>query len=117
MDLLIGYLLLGGVLATSALVTAGLLWRYASTGQLSTTDAVSGMNLAEFVAYEFKLTAQGQVRPRLLINLGIVVLLLTPYARVLASVLYFGLGLKNWKYTLFTGFVLTVLSYSLFVRS
>ena len=42
-------------------------------------------------------------------------LLLTPYVRVLASLLYFAFAARNWKYALFTGFVLAVLSYSLFL--
>jgi uncharacterized membrane protein len=40
----------------------------------------------------------------------------TPYVRVLASLFYFAVVARNWKYTLFTGFVLTVLTYSLFLR-
>jgi len=47
-------------------------------------------------------------------NVGLAVLMLTPYARVLASVLYFALVERSAKYTIFTGFVLAVLTYSLF---
>jgi hypothetical protein len=36
--------------------------------------------------------------------------------RVLASMLYFLLAARNWKYTVFTAFVLTILTYSLFLR-
>jgi len=43
-------------------------------------------------------------------------LLLTPYARVLASMLYFALVERNRKYTAFTTFVLLTLTYSLFLR-
>jgi len=46
------------------------------------------------------------------LGLGIVVLMLTPYVRVLASVLYFGL-VRNPKYLLITFFVLIVLTASL----
>jgi uncharacterized membrane protein len=42
--------------------------------------------------------------------------MLTPYLRVVASVVYFMAGLRNWKYAVFTGFVLAVLTYSLFLR-
>ena len=42
--------------------------------------------------------------------------MLTPYVRVAASMLYFGIAEHNWKYTLFTLFVFTVLTYSLFLR-
>ncbi|MGZ3606158.1 MAG: DUF1634 domain-containing protein, partial [Thermodesulfobacteriota bacterium] len=57
-----------------------------------------------------------ELRPRVMINMGIAVLMLTPFVRVLASVFYFAFAERNWKYTLFTGFVLGVLTYSLFLR-
>jgi uncharacterized membrane protein len=53
------------------------------------------------------------LRPRLLVNLGIGVLLLTPYVRVLASLVYFATVERDPKYALFTAFVLAVLTYSL----
>jgi len=56
------------------------------------------------------------LRPRLFLNMGIAILMLTPFVRVLASVFYFAFAERNWKYTLFTGFVLSVLIYSLFLR-
>ena len=50
----------------------------------------------------------------MLVNLGIAVLLLTPYVRVLMSMLYFVFVERNLKYALFTGFVLAMLTYGLF---
>jgi uncharacterized membrane protein len=116
MDVLVGYILLGGVLLSMALITAGLLWKYIQSGGVRLEYELAGMNLFQFVVSEIHLTALGQVRPRLLINMGIVVLMLTPFFRVLASVVYFLVVLKNWKYTLFTLFVLLVLTGSLFLR-
>lgn len=116
MDVLVGYILLGGVLLSMALITAGLLWKYIQSGGVRLEYELAGMNLFQFVVSEIHLTALGQVRPRLLINMGIVVLMLTPFFRVLASVVYFLVVLKNWKYTVFTLFVLLVLTGSLFLR-
>lgn len=65
---------------------------------------------------DIRQVAADAVRPRLLINLGIAALMLTPYVRVLASMLYFAFIERNGKYTLFTGFVFAVLTYSLFLR-
>ena len=42
--------------------------------------------------------------------------MLTPYVRVLVSILYFAFSERNWKYALFTGFVFSVLTFSLFLR-
>ncbi len=49
------------------------------------------------------------------ITLGIVVLILTPYIRVIASVIYFGIR-KDYKYVIITLFVLTALTISLYLH-
>jgi len=116
MDEVVGYVLLGGVLLSLALVASGLAWEWFARGSLALDYRLTGMNLFEFVVEEIRLAMHGAVRPRLLVNFGIVVLMLTPFLRVLASVVYFAAFLKNWKYTLFTSFVLIVLTYSLFLR-
>ena len=116
MDEWVGYILLCGVLLSMALITVGLVWRYAKTGDVASDYQISGMNMADFALTEFRAVRAGDFRPRLFINLGIVVLMLTPFFRVAVSVIYFMFALKNWKYTLFTAFVLAVLTYSLFLR-
>lgn len=116
METLIGFLLLGGVLLSLAFLLSGLTWQWVTTGCLGLDYTIAGMNVFQFVVADVRQLASASVRPRLLLNLGIGVLLLTPYARVLASMFYFAVVERNWKYTLFTGFVLCVLSYSLFLR-
>lgn len=116
MDTLVGYILLDGVLASLALIVTGLFWRWLKTGQLWLDYQISGMNLFQLVVEEFRLAGHGAVRPRLFINLGIAVLMLTPFLRVMASVVYFMIVLNNRKYTFFTLMVLLVLTYSLFLR-
>ncbi len=116
MDVLVGYILQTGVLLSMALVGAGLAWTWLRTGGLVLVYRITGMNLFEFTVYEVRLALHGTFGPRLLVNLGITTLMLTPFVRVAASVVYFVIVLKNWKYTLFTAFVLAVLTYSLFLR-
>ena len=116
MDTLVGYILQDGVLLSLGLIAAGLVWVWLRTGRLALNYNIVGMNLFEFVAEEVHLAVHGAVRPRLLVNLGIAVLMLTPFIRVAASVVYFMGVLRNWKYTFFTAVVLTVLTYSLFLR-
>lgn len=116
METMIGYLLLVGVLTSAALLLGGLAWHWAVTRQLGVMYTVAGMNVFQFVVAEVRQVFAGDVRPRLLISLGIAMLMLTPYLRVLVSMVYFALDARNWKYTLFTGFVLSVLTYSLFLR-
>ena len=116
MDALVGYVLAGGVLTSAALVVAGLLWRWIRTGQLGVDYTIAKMNLFQFVVADVNNVIEGALRPRLLVSLGIAVLLLTPYVRVLASLVFFLFVEHNWKYSVFTGFVLAVLTYSLFLR-
>jgi len=116
MEVVVGYILLGGVLVSVALVVAGLIWHWAATGHLGLEYALAGMNFFQFVLADIRQVAADAFRPRLLVNLGIAVLLLTPYARVFASMVYFAFVERNRKYTMFTGFVFAVLTYSLFLR-
>ncbi len=116
MDVLVGYILLGGVLLSMLLIVIGLVWKYIESGGVRLDYELAGMNLFQFVISEVHIAVLGEIRPRLLINMGIVVLMLTPFFRVLASMVYFFMVLKNWKYTVFTLFVLLVLTGSLFLR-
>jgi len=116
MEILIGYILLVGVLLSAALLAIGFIWRWERSGNLRFQHAIVGMNFFEFVLTSLRQMASHDLRPRVMVNMGIAVLMLTPFVRVLASVFYFALVQRNWKYTLFTGFVLSVLTYSLFLR-
>jgi len=116
MDVLVGYILLVGVLTSISLIIIGVIWHYAATGDLGLNYSISGMNLFQFVSSELRQIRHFSLRPRLFVNLGIATLLLTPYIRVMASVLFFAFGEKNYKYTVFTAIVYCVLTYSLFLR-
>ena len=116
MESLVGYILLTGVLLSVALLVVGFLWRWVRAGNLRFEHSIAGMNFFEFILSTLQQTASQAFRPRLFLNMGIAILMLTPFVRVLASVFYFAFAEHNWKYTLFTGFVLSVLTYSLFLR-
>ncbi len=116
MELLVGYILQVGVLLSMILIAVGVVWRWFNTGSVGFDYTISGMNFFEFVLTDIQQMAASTFRPRLLANLGIATLMLTPYVRVLASMLYFGFVEHNRKYTVFTGFVFVVLTYSLFLR-
>ena len=117
MEIVVGYVLSSGVALSIVLIVAGLTWRWINTGHLGVDYSIAGTDLVGFAAREARAVAGDDLRPRRLVNLGFVCLLLTPYARVLASVFYFATAARNWKYTVFTGIVLCLLTYSLFLRS
>ena len=116
MEVLVGYILLIGVLLSVFLIALGVAWHWLTTGQLGLAYSITGMNLYQFVLSDVGQLTHGVVRPRLFVSLGIAVLMLTPFVRVLVSMLYFAFVERNRKYTLFTGFVLAVLTYSLLLR-
>jgi uncharacterized membrane protein len=116
MDAIVGYILLIGVLISLVLVVAALIWRWVDTGTVAFDYKLTGTNLFQLIVDEVRLAMHGMLRPRLLLSLGIAVLMLTPFIRVLASMVYFMAALKNWKYSVFTAIVLLTLTYSLFLR-
>jgi uncharacterized membrane protein len=116
MEAVVGYILLGGVLLSAALIASGLAWHWVTTGQLQFEYPVGGMDLARFIIDDLQQLVVDSIHPRYLINLGIAVLVLTPYVRILISVLYFAFVERDWKYVFFTAVVFGVLTYSLFGR-
>lgn len=116
MDTLVGYILLIGVLISGLLIAAGSVWNWVIHHTLTTQFSISGESYFSFLQSNLRQLFSGAVQPQLLISLGIVTLMLTPYLRVAASVIYFAAAARNWKYTLFTLFVFSVLTYSLFLR-
>lgn len=116
MESLVGYILLTGILLSVALLSVGFVWRWLRVGNLRFEHSIVGMNFFEFISSTLRQMASRAFRPRLFLNMGIAVLMLTPFVRVLASVFYFAFVEHNWKYTLFTAFVLSTLTYSLFLR-
>lgn len=116
METLVGYVLLAGVLLSVALIIAGLVWNAVVTGSFQAKYLIKGTNLTGFVAQTVRQVTAGRSTPHTILNLGICTLLLTPFSRVLTSVVYFAVAERNWKYTVFTAIVLTILTYSLFLR-
>lgn len=113
---LVGYILLGGVLTSAFLMSTGLVWHWATRGRVQGESPLAGTDLAQIFTTFFQQLASGTLQPRPLVYLGLAVLMLTPYLRVAASALYFAVVERNVKYTVFTGFVLALLTYSLFIR-
>ena len=116
MDAMVGYILLGGVLLSALFIIAGVIWHWVTTGSPELHYTLAGTNLFQFWLSDIRQMTTGAFRPRLLVNVGIALLLITPYVRVAASTIYFAAAERNVKFTIFTGFVLAVLTYSLFLR-
>lgn len=111
----ISYLLIVGVIVSLVLEIIGIIILYRSYGHLAisqdTSMFIQGHNFFSFIYEQFQgKHAEGSAI--LCLTAGIIVLILTPYIRVIASVIYFGWE-KNIKYVLITLFVLAVVTLSL----
>src|SRR5512135_1919148 len=112
---LLGGLLITGVVSAAAIVLAGgiaYLIRYGATPRsfhIFTGEPSDLRHLDGIIADAFSLKSRG------IIQLGLLVLIATPIARVAFSLVAF-LRDRDWIYTFFTLFVLLLLLYSLVGR-
>jgi uncharacterized membrane protein len=112
---IIGYLLIAGVMISLVLEIVGVVLFYQSSGNLDISqDAGVYIKGHDFFSFIYQQIQDRQISESaiLFMTAGIVVLILTPYVRVIASVLYFSLQ-KNLKYILIVLFVLVVVTLSL----
>ena len=113
MEMLIGLVLRAGLTVSMMLILTGYVWRWLATGHFSFDYTIDRTSFFEFLLNDIRQVATPGLRPRLLVNLGIGTLLITPYLRVLASLAYFAVVIRDLKYAMFTAFVLSVLTYYL----
>jgi uncharacterized membrane protein len=114
-ELAISYLLAAGVVTSLILIAVGILLFYFQFGDLAISEK-KVMFLQEknffYFLYDLLRGANSQGKSLWIMTLGIVVLILTPYARVLLSVLYF-LWERDFKFSCITLLVLVILTLSL----
>ena len=113
---LVGLVLGAGVLTCILLLASGFAWQWMRTGRPGLDYTLPRENLVRFISGELRSALRKEIGPIDLVNLGISVLLLTPSLRVLLSLLYFAFVARNYKYAVITGFVCSVLTYTLFLR-
>lgn len=116
LELAISYILIAGGLLSVAIEAVGIAAYYFSNRNLNIVFQPNlAMRGADFFGYTSSVIQGillGTWTPMQVLALGIVLLMITPYLRVLASVTYFGFA-KNRKYLFMTLFVLVVLTASL----
>jgi uncharacterized membrane protein len=111
LELMVSLVLIGGVVLSLGVLVLALAGYSLRFGQEIIMDDEYRVAAENFFAYVFSLqrysfTATG------LLAAGVVILMLTPYVRVLTSLVYFA-SEKDLKYVLITAFVLAVLTVSL----
>lgn len=115
----ITYILIAGVIASVVVETVGITNYYLTSGNLDIVFQPNfSMTGTDFFNYTMRLIQRffvGGWTSTQILALGIVLLMLTPYLRVAASVVYFAFA-RNPKYLFITLFVLLVLTASLLVH-
>jgi uncharacterized membrane protein len=116
MDTIIGVTLQVGVTLSLVLIATGLVWHRLKWGtfEWQLDYELPATTVFGFLVADVEQATGEPARPRMLVNLGIAALILTPYVRVLMSMLYFVFVERNAKYAVFTAFVLAMLTYGLF---
>ncbi|HXZ35322.1 MAG TPA: DUF1634 domain-containing protein [Thermodesulfobacteriota bacterium] len=115
LSLAISYLLTAGVLTSLILMAVGILLFYFQFGNLAISEKkVMFLQEKNFFYFLYDLLKGGNSQEKSLwiMTLGIAVLILTPFARVILSVVYFFLE-KDFKFSLITLWVLLILTLSL----
>ena len=110
----ISYLLITGVIISVLLEIAGVTLYLRDHGNLMISQEpgvfLQGKDFFSFI-YGFWSQLAGSTAIQLMVA-GMVVLILTPFVRIILSAIYFGWA-KNWKYVFITLFVLVVITLSL----
>lgn len=119
LDLAISYILIAGVIASVLIETVGIITYYLTNGNLDITfqpsNSLKGVDFFNYAGETVQSLTLGAWTPLHVLGLGIVLLMITPYVRVVASAFFFSLT-KNLKYLAITVFVLVVLTVSLIIH-
>jgi len=111
----ISYLLITGVVVSLLLELSGLILYYLQNGNILISQGpgtfIEGNNFFSFI-YEVLLGKRNGNAGVNLMTAGLLVLMLTPFLRVIFSIIYFA-AVKNLKYVWITLFVLVVITLSL----
>lgn len=115
LETIISYLLIIGVATSVVLETIGIGLYFGAYGNVQVSQApnvfITGENFFAFIIEKIQnlFVSDNAI---LFMTLGVIILILTPYIRALASAIYFAWE-KNSKYVFITLFVIIVLTLSL----
>jgi len=119
LELAISYILIIGSIVSVAIEAIGIFSHYYVHRDLSIVFqpqyALKGADFFSYSGVTVLSLIQRSWTPFQILALGLVRLMITPYMRVVASVVYFGAA-RNVKYLAITTFVLVILTASLLVH-
>ena len=110
----IGSILRAGFLLSALCIGVAVVWQSATSSLRHFVEPIQSTNAADLLHDGLTRIRSVQEWPVGLLCIGITSLLLTPYARVLASCWYFAVIERNKPYACFTGVISLILTYVLF---
>lgn len=114
MESLLSSIMQNGMVVSMGLIVAALAVRWMETGGAGFGSRLQANSIPSLILADLQEVDSPEFWPRLLIHLSVVALLLIPYVRVFASMVYFAAVERDRKHVWFTGFVLAVLTVVLF---
>ena len=115
MEDLISSILQGGMIIGLGFTLVSLALRWAETGcVMGVEEPIAGVSVTAIFLSDLRQIGFPQQWPSVTMRLAILVLLITPYVRVVASMVYFAVVERSWKQALFTGLVFIILTITLF---
>ena len=115
LETIISWVLILGVLSSLVFEVTGLVLNYLKTGDLSLTLTPSwNVQSANFISFAGSIIPNIGTGPSAfsILALGIILLMFTPYVRVVVSVLYYGMT-RDYRYLGITLLVLAIITASL----
>ena len=113
MEDLISATLRNGMLLSIGLIVGCFFYRWVTHDVMEFTLSLQARSIPALIRVDLQKLAAPSFGDDFLLHLGVSVLLLTPYARVLFSMLYFAFVERSWKHAFFTFLVLVVLTIGL----
>jgi uncharacterized membrane protein len=121
LESIISIILIAGIILSLTLVSIGMILYYTHRGGITsphftTKWQMSGKNFFIYVGNLIsEITTPSSFNAINIMALGLVLLIITPFVRVVVSVIFFGVC-RNFKYVLITSFVLILLTSSLIIH-
>lgn len=110
METLVSIILRNGILLSTGLIVAALVVYGRKKGAIDFGDNIQARSITHLLKDDLYRVKAPWLHPPVLIHLSVAMLMLTPYARVVASMFYFVGVERNWKHALLTGIVLVILT-------
>ncbi len=111
----IGAILRNLTILSALCILSAMMWRWRLTGRVEFNGVLEGTNVIVFLLADVRHGLSVAWGPRTLLHVGIALLFLIPYVRTLASLWYFAWVERNTRPALFSGCILAMLTYILFL--